>query len=303
MTVQRSAAIYYAVQGCAVLAWWALLIARPESREWFRMGKDPAVLLSFWMPDVLFLAVGSLLAAVLCWAAHRDRALAAWFATGLVTYPTFYCLAYALQTGEAWLSVVLMAPATIWSGVFAIGVSRFGAEMFRPSAAGSTGYIWSKTLAQIVVVWTLILGVIPWIIVWIEDRIGIPRLSFLGQWPLSVMLFVAVSTIGIWGAWVMSRKGRGTPLPMDHATELVIQGPYAYVRNPMAVSGIGQGLSVALLWGSSLVALYALMGSLIWQLIFRPLEEQDLERRFGEPYRAYCRQVRCWIPRFGPYRG
>ena len=73
--------------------------------------------------------------------------------------------------------------------------------------------------------------------------------------------------------------------------------------NPMAVSGVGQGLAVALFLGSPLVALYALMGSLIWQLIFRPLEEDNLAERFGEPYEEYKEAVKCWIPRFSAYDG
>jgi protein-S-isoprenylcysteine O-methyltransferase Ste14 len=100
----------------------------------------------------------------------------------------------------------------------------------------------------------------------------------------------------------MSRIGKGTPLPLDHATELVVLGPYAYVRNPMAVSGIGQGLAVALFLGSPLVAIYALIGSAIWQFVFRPLEEDDLAARFGGLYENYRAAVKCWVPttrRFG----
>jgi protein-S-isoprenylcysteine O-methyltransferase Ste14 len=100
----------------------------------------------------------------------------------------------------------------------------------------------------------------------------------------------------------MSTIGRGTPLPLDHAHELVVVGPYRYVRNPMAVSGVGQGLMVALFLGSPLVAVYALMGSGIWQHIFRPLEEDDLAARFGADYENYRREVKCWIPRLTPYQ-
>jgi len=29
----------------------------------------------------------------------------------------------------------------------------------------------------------------------------------------------------------------------------------------------------------------------------RPHEERDLELRFGDAFRAYCAEVRCWVPR------
>ncbi len=100
----------------------------------------------------------------------------------------------------------------------------------------------------------------------------------------------------------MSKIGRGTPLPLDYAPNLVAKGAYSYVRNPMAISGIGQGLAVGLFLGSPLVLLYALMGAFIWQIIFRPLEETDLQNRFGEDYEDYCKNVRCWIPNLKPYK-
>jgi len=70
----------------------------------------------------------------------------------------------------------------------------------------------------------------------------------------------------------------------------------------MAVSGIGQCLAVALFLGSPLTVVYAFMGSFIWQLIFRPLEEDDLEVRFGTVFRKYMENVRCWIPHLKPYQ-
>ena len=100
----------------------------------------------------------------------------------------------------------------------------------------------------------------------------------------------------------MSKIGKGTPLPLDSTTSSVVSETYKYVRNPMAVSGIGQGLAVALFLSSPLVAIYALMGAFIWQFIFRPLEEEDLRKYFGADYENYCRQVRCWIPRRQPYQ-
>jgi protein-S-isoprenylcysteine O-methyltransferase Ste14 len=79
-------------------------------------------------------------------------------------------------------------------------------------------------------------------------------------------------------------------------------GIYSFVRNPMAISGIGQGLAVGLFLGSPLVLLYALMGGAIWQMIFRPLEEDDLLKNFGADYEEYQKNVRCWIPRLRPYQ-
>lgn len=69
----------------------------------------------------------------------------------------------------------------------------------------------------------------------------------------------------------------------------------------MAVSGIGQGIVVGIGLGSPLVIAYAFVGGLIWQWIFRPLEEDDLAEIFGRAYLDYKTAVRCWIPRGSRY--
>jgi protein-S-isoprenylcysteine O-methyltransferase Ste14 len=174
--------------------------------------------------------------------------------------------------------------------------------MFRLAKESSTNWILSKTFAQIFVVWTLILVVFPYFITILEDKLGVARFSSPSQKIIAAAFFLAISFIGVSSAVTMSRIGRGTPLPLDAATKLVVSGIYAHVRNPMAISGIGQGLAVALFLGSPIVALYALMGATLWQLVFRPLEEEDLRNNFGLDYENYCREVSCWIPNRQPFR-
>lgn len=304
MSVRASAAIYFGIQGFAVLAWWWLLIGVPGSRRYFQMSADSpdSVLLAFWLPDLLLMATGSLAASALLFFDSRLTQIALWFVAGATSYAALYCLAFALLTDQGWLGATLMLPAMLWSGVFAVGLSTPKDYMFRLAKPARTSWIVGKTVAQIFVVWTLILFVFPYFIVQLEDKLGVPRFAFPLQKAAAAIFFVAVSSIGLSSAWLMSKIGRGTPLPLDAATKLVVAGAYAFVRNPMAISGVGQGLAVGLWLGSPLVLIYAAMGALIWQLIFRKLEEIDLANRFGAEYENYRRAVRCWIPRFKPYR-
>lgn len=302
MSVRQSSVIYFALQSAAVVAWWLLLIFVPGSRAYFRMGDSDATLFAFWLPDLLLIAVGSFAAAMLCYADSKLASAAMWFVAGATSYAALYCLAFALLNDSGWLGVALMFPAMLWSGVFAVALSKSKDFMFRTAAEATTNWILTKTAIQIVVVWTLILFVIPYFVLQLEDKLGIARFTFSGQKMMAAILFVAISLLGLSSANVMSKIGRGTPLPLDAARNLVIAGAYAYVRNPMAISGIGQGLTVALWTGSPLVLIYALMGGAIWQVIFRPLEEEDLRERFGTDYENYLRNVRCWIPRLKPYQ-
>jgi protein-S-isoprenylcysteine O-methyltransferase Ste14 len=81
----------------------------------------------------------------------------------------------------------------------------------------------------------------------------------------------------------------------------VVHGPYRYVRNPM-ISGM-----ILLLFGEAFALMSLPHGIwavcfLIINLIYIPLvEEPQLERRFGDSYREYCRHVRRFIPRLRPW--
>lgn len=300
--VIRTAILYHTLQAASVIGWWVMMLLFPETRDYFRLDADSfETLNAFLLGDIILVAPASISAALLLFCRSRFAIAALWIVAGAVSQATLYTFALVMQTDLGWLGVALMLPAMLLSVLFA-AVLTIGDGMFRRSKTSGTGLVMFKTLTQIVVIWSVILVILPYLITLLEEQLGIEQLSFSYQRPIAAVLFVVLSSVGIWAAMVMSRKGRGTPLPLDHATEMVVDGPYAYVRNPMALSGIGQGMAVALFLGSPLVAVYALLGSAIWQFVFRPFEEEDLAERFGSGYELYRENVLCWIPRAAPYR-
>jgi protein-S-isoprenylcysteine O-methyltransferase Ste14 len=161
-----------------------------------------------------------------------------------------------------------------------------------------------KTLSQTAVFWSVFLFLFPWGIFALEGEAGLGSWRFgcsAGQWGGS-LLFLLGGSLGLASGFVMATHGRGTPLPSDCPRELVVSGPYRYVRNPMAIGGLIQGVGVGIFLGSPAVVAYALLGGPVWHLLVRPWEESDLERRFGELYRRYHRAVQCWLPRWRGYR-
>ncbi|MCS6991420.1 MAG: isoprenylcysteine carboxylmethyltransferase family protein [Chitinophagales bacterium] len=87
------------------------------------------------------------------------------------------------------------------------------------------------------------------------------------------------------------------------ASQLVVRGPYAHVRNPLYIGNmiiyVGTGIMAnALLPWLPLAAV--LFFGFQYSLIIRR-EEEFLAEAFGETYMDYCRQVWRWIPRFRPY--
>jgi protein-S-isoprenylcysteine O-methyltransferase Ste14 len=161
----------------------------------------------------------------------------------------------------------------------------------------------AKTLMQTVVFWTVFLVLLPAAVFALETAVGLDWWRFAApEWrAVGVVLFVLGGSLGLTSGMLMAVRGRGTPLPTDCARELVVVGPYRFVRNPMAVAGLAQGVAVGLFLGSPAVVLYALAGGPVWDVFVRPWEEADLERRFGDSYRQYRAQVCCWRPRWSAH--
>ncbi len=111
------------------------------------------------------------------------------------------------------------------------------------------------------------------------------------------------------GLYVMMRTiagffetGKGTLAPWDPPRRLVVVGMYAHTRNPMILGVIivvvGESLAV-----SSLPILgFAAFAFLLNTVNFIFSEEPGLEKRFGEEYRDYKRNVPRWLPRWKPWK-
>jgi protein-S-isoprenylcysteine O-methyltransferase Ste14 len=128
--------------------------------------------------------------------------------------------------------------------------------------------------------------------------------SNVGQLALQG-LGAACLALGLWlfgySLLHFATRGRGTLAPWDPPRELVVSGPYRYVRNPM-ISGV-----VFILFAESLLLLstphaWWAMTFLGANAVYIPLmEESQLEARFGESYREYKRHVGRLIPRLRPW--
>lgn len=269
--------------GVAIVLWWCWLFAVPDHRAWFRPGSWPdAALLAFALPDLI-------LAAMLL--ALSSGVRATWLQAAVIggyAYATVYCLGVVLLTGEAELALLAM-----FAGLCMFG-GAVGADL---RIVRSQPHPLARTLLIMAVFWVVFLAIVPWLIVRAEDRVGIGRFAFAGQQGAGAIVFLCSSLLGVWSALTMARRGGGTPLPIDAASRLVVDGPYRFVRNPMAIAGLAQALGVAIAIGSWMTLVYVAIGAAIWQWVVRPGEEPQLLRQFGGSYAAYRNAVRCWIPR------
>ncbi len=90
--------------------------------------------------------------------------------------------------------------------------------------------------------------------------------------------------------------GRAELEPERHEQRLVITGIRGRLRHPYYLAHFCELLAWSL--GTGLVVLYAmLVFAVITGLVMVRAEERELERRFGEEYRAYKRRVPAFVPR------
>lgn len=288
--------VYFAAQALAGAAWWVGVFTVPDVRTATLGALDVRLLAALDIP--LFVVASAL---VTC-----GLRFAVWIAAPWTVLVAIGMALYATVTASAGWGALLMAAAAAGSTAAAIVVLvgrvpsewlLIGPFRFRAAAPTTAGALVTKAALQTLVFSGIFLVVIPGVILALELRWGL-HLDFPAPVRIGgVVLFVAALGLSLWSSAAMSLQGAGTPLPSEMPRRLVISGPYRFVRNPMAVGGIAQGVAIGLIAGSWLVVLYALAGSLVWNTLVRPLEEADLEERFGSEFRAYRAAVSCWIPR------
>jgi protein-S-isoprenylcysteine O-methyltransferase Ste14 len=103
--------------------------------------------------------------------------------------------------------------------------------------------------------------------------------------------------------WLFINIGKGTLAPWSPTQKLVVIGPYRNVRNPMISSVLATLLGESIAFGSPGIFLEFLLFFGINHVYFLLSEEPGLEKRFGEEYRIYKRNVPRWIPRWRPWNG
>ncbi len=96
--------------------------------------------------------------------------------------------------------------------------------------------------------------------------------------------------------WAVRHIGTISRTRSDRLGPLVASGPFAFVRNPLYIGNIalwtGFAITARLLWLAPLVG--ALLGAAYHAMV--RWEEELLESRLGDTYRAYALRVPRWVP-------
>jgi len=125
---------------------------------------------------------------------------------------------------------------------------------------------------------------------------GMIRLGWLNQ-AIGPLLTVSGIALVIWSVRVQYVLGQGTPAPRVATSKLVMQGPYAYSRNPMTLGALLMylGIGVWLESGPVIFLVVIVFGGLLTFIYFH--ETHELTERFGEAYLVYKKRTPFLCPR------
>ncbi len=111
---------------------------------------------------------------------------------------------------------------------------------------------------------------------------------------VALVLWAAGLALLVWTAGEFVTRGHGTPLPLDAPKDLMVRGPYRYMRNPMYVGALLVLAGHVVWFGSPWLLAYLALIFLGFQLFVMLYEEPTLRRRFGDAYARYYRVVPRW---------
>ncbi len=115
-----------------------------------------------------------------------------------------------------------------------------------------------------------------------------------------LLIMIVGEVIRIWG---VSHAGGATRTRNVGAPQLVTSGPFSHVRNPLYIGNMLMytgAAAMADIWLPWLFIIVWLFFGVQYLLIVR-LEEEELERIFGNEYLEYKKNVPAFIPSFSAY--
>jgi protein-S-isoprenylcysteine O-methyltransferase Ste14 len=158
----------------------------------------------------------------------------------------------------------------------------------------------SEQIKSILALPFTVLVIIPVLIVYLFPELMLTPFDDINKTAvniLGVLLALAGAFLFIHSIIIIVKIGRGTLAPWNPAKKLVVVGIYRHMRNPMILGVIFILLAESIFVGSTAILIWAIVFYLANHLYFIYKEEPDLQKRFGNEYREYVKNVPRWIPK------
>lgn len=143
---------------------------------------------------------------------------------------------------------------------------------------------------------------VPFLLLWIEFS-GLPRTtaSWFSTSAGFALLWGGVVLV-MWAYTLLLKQGGGEARMNIPTKKLVREGPYRWVRNPMAI-GIGMILlGESLYFSSFYIFIWTLIVIEVMSYYITHVEEYKLANKFGQAYIDYKMEVGKWLPKWSTVR-
>ena len=141
----------------------------------------------------------------------------------------------------------------------------------------------------------VMLVLLPIFFVKLNILLSFPIFNFGLVKTVGIILIICGVTIWLHSIAIFHFVGKGTPVPTQSPTNLVIKGLYKRTRNPMYISVLLILLGYFFISGYMLLLLNLVVAAFLFHLFITLYEEPTLKRRFGESYIEYCKKIPRWL--------
>lgn len=143
----------------------------------------------------------------------------------------------------------------------------------------------------------LVLVALPWLCYRLDVWLPAWHME-IGWWRLAgVAVFLGFLAVYAYCSYELTSRGQGAYIEFDPPSKFVGEGPYRWVRNPVAACVVGVVLGEAIAFSSTGIFMLFVAAMPLAHLQVVLLEEPLLRKRFGPVYEEYLRRVPRWIPR------
>jgi len=122
----------------------------------------------------------------------------------------------------------------------------------------------------------------------------IVKIIFYPYSLIGIILIITGVSITLVANFILLKK-RTSIKPFEIPSEVITSGPFKFSRNPIYLGMALILFGVETVLGSLSPFLFPIMFVIIINKSFIPIEENNLEKIFGEKYLDYKKKVRRWI--------
>ena len=122
----------------------------------------------------------------------------------------------------------------------------------------------------------------------------------ISEHPVFLVVGVGIALCGIsltlWTVWAQFSRAGGTPIPIMATKKLLVDKPYSFCRNPMALGTILYYAGISVVVRSYLAIGTTVVIMLFLIVVIKTFEEKEMVLRFGEDYIRYKKETPFMMP-------